>query len=70
VVKTDQTVAVRQVRPGPSEGDVTAIDEGLEPGDQVVVEGVERLREGTKVELKSPGAATPAKAAPPAKAKR
>jgi multidrug efflux system membrane fusion protein len=70
VVKADQTVAVRQVRPGPSEGDVTAIDEGLEPGDQVVVEGTERLREGTKVELKAPGAVTPAKPASPAKAKR
>ena len=35
----------------------------------VVVEGAERLREGSKVELKGPGAATPAKPAAPAKAK-
>ena len=61
---------MRQVTLGPSEGDETAIDEGLAPGDLVVVEGAERLREGSKVELKGPGAPTPAKPAAPAKAKR
>ena len=70
LVKADQTVTVRQVKLGPSEGDETAIDEGLVPGDRVVVEGAERLREGSKVELKGPGAPTPAKPAVPAKAKR
>lgn len=52
LIKADQTVTVRPVRPGPSEGDNTAIDEGLSPGDLVVVEGAERLREGSKVEVK------------------
>ena len=70
LVKADQTVTVRQVKLGPSEADETAIDEGLAPGDRVVVEGAERLREGTKVELKGPGAPTPAKPATPAKAKK
>ena len=55
LVKADQTVTVRQVRLGPTEGDNTAIDEGLSPGDLVVVEGAERLREGSKVELKGQG---------------
>ena len=55
LVKADQTVTVRQVRLGPAEGDQVSIDEGLSPGDLVVVEGAERLREGSKVELKSPG---------------
>ena len=70
LVKADQTVTVRQVKLGPSEGDETSIDEGLAPGDRVVVEGAERLREGTKVELKGPGAPAPAKPAIPAKAKK
>ncbi len=70
LVKADQTVTVRQVKLGPSEGDETAIDEGLVPGDRVVVEGAERLREGSKVELKGPGGPTPAKTAVPAKAKQ
>jgi len=55
LVKPDQTVAVRQVTLGPTEGDEAAIDQGLAPGDQVVVEGAERLREGSKVEVKTPG---------------
>jgi len=59
LVKPDQTVTVRQVRLGPSEGDNSAIDEGLVPGDLVVVEGAERLRDGVKVALKSEGAGNP-----------
>jgi len=55
LVKADQTVTVRQVKLGPSEADETSIDEGLAPGDRVVVEGAERLREGSKVELKGSG---------------
>jgi len=62
LVKADQTVTVRQVHLGPTEGDHAAIDEGLTPGDRVVVEGAERLREGSKVELKRQGPGNSAKA--------
>jgi multidrug efflux system membrane fusion protein len=55
LVKADQTVTVQPVRLGPAEGDNTGIDEGLSPGDLVVVEGVERLRQGSKVEMKGQG---------------
>jgi multidrug efflux system membrane fusion protein len=55
LVKADQTVTVRPVRLGPTEADTASIDEGLSPGDLVVVEGAERLREGSKVELKGQG---------------
>jgi len=51
VVKADKTAEVRPVRAGPSEGDDISIDEGLSPGEIVVVEGADRLREGSKVEL-------------------
>ena len=51
VVKDDQTVAVRPVKLGPSEVDDASIESGVAPGDLVVVDGTEKLREGTKVEL-------------------
>lgn len=50
VVKADNTAAVRPVSPGPSEGDDISV-EGVEPGESVVVEGADRLREGSKVEI-------------------
>lgn len=52
VVKPDHTVTVRPVSLGPTEGDNTVIDKGLSPGERVVVEGAERLREGSRVEDK------------------
>lgn len=56
LVKADQTVTVHPVKVGPAEADDVSIDEGLSPGDLVVVEGADRLREGSRVELKSQGA--------------
>jgi membrane fusion protein, multidrug efflux system len=56
VMKSDQTVTVRPVKVGPADGDDLSIEEGVLPGDAVVVEGAERLREGSRVELPTPGA--------------
>ena len=50
VVKDDQTVTVRPVKVGPIEGENAVIDSGVTPGDVVVVDGTDRLREGAKVE--------------------
>jgi multidrug efflux system membrane fusion protein len=49
VVKDDSTVDVRNVVVGPSEGDDVAINDGLAPGETVVIEGVDRLQRGMKV---------------------
>jgi multidrug efflux system membrane fusion protein len=49
VVKPDSTVTVRQVTVGTSEGDQTEITSGLNPGDVVVMTGVDKLQEGSKV---------------------
>ena len=51
VVNADKTVAVRPVKIGPSQGDNIAIDTGIAPGEVVVVDGTDKLRNGAKVEL-------------------
>ncbi len=56
VIKDDKTVSARNVKLGPSEGDDVAVEEGLAPGELVVVEGAERLQDGSKVEVQDPGA--------------
>jgi multidrug efflux system membrane fusion protein len=49
VVKDDRTVTVRQVTEGTTEGEDTEITSGLDPGDVVVMTGVDKLQEGTPV---------------------
>jgi multidrug efflux system membrane fusion protein len=49
VVKPDSTVTVRPVTVGTTEGDESEIAAGLNPGDVVVMTGVDRLQEGVKV---------------------
>jgi membrane fusion protein, multidrug efflux system len=62
-VKDDNTVTVRPVTVGPTEGLDTAIERGLDAGERVVTDGLDRIREGSKVEISTPGAAN---APPPA----
>ena len=50
LVKPDNTVTVRVVKLGPTQGDNVSIEAGLAPGEQVVVDGADKLREGAKVE--------------------
>ena len=51
VVQEDQTVTVRSITLGPVEGEKVAVETGLKPGEQVVIDGADKLREGTKVKL-------------------
>jgi multidrug efflux system membrane fusion protein len=53
VVKSDSTVTVRQVDEGPTQEDNVAIDNGLSEGEVVVVEGADKLKEGSKVKVAS-----------------
>jgi len=53
VVKADNTVTVRVVTPGPTQEDNIAIGDGLSAGEVVVVEGADKLKEGSKVTLTS-----------------
>jgi len=56
LVREDSTVALRPVTTGATEGLLTAIESGLQAGERVVVDGVDRIREGAKVEVTEPGA--------------
>jgi len=51
VVKDDKSVSVAPVKLGPVQGETTSIASGLAPGDLVVVDGADKLREGATVEL-------------------
>jgi multidrug efflux system membrane fusion protein len=55
LVNPDQTVAVRPITVGTTEGDQSEVTAGLEPGDSVVTVGVDRLEEGGKVNAQVPG---------------
>jgi len=55
LVKSDKTVELRPVEVGETQDGDTAITKGLAVGEPVVVDGAERLREGSKVVVKEPG---------------
>lgn len=57
VVK-DDSVSLRPVQLGPTEGGNIAIASGLKPGEVVVVDGADKLREGAKVTLTLQGGKT------------
>ncbi len=59
VVKADNTVEVRPVKPAETIGPSFVIDEGLKPGERVIVEGIQKARPGAKVDPK-PYAEAPA----------
>jgi multidrug efflux system membrane fusion protein len=60
VVKADSTVTVRPIVIGTTEGDDSEVTSGLAPGEVVVMTGVDKLQEGTKVNAHVPSANTPA----------
>jgi len=57
LVNPDQTVTVRPIMVGTTEGDQSEITSGLQPGDAVVTVGVDRLEEGGKVNAQVAGEA-------------
>jgi multidrug efflux system membrane fusion protein len=56
VVKEGKSVDLRPVTLGPVVNDIVAVEKGLMPGEQVVIDGADKLRQGAKVEVASPGA--------------
>ena len=70
VVKTDSTVTVRPIAIGTTEGDDSEVTSGLAPGEVVVMTGVDKLEEGTKVNTQVPSASPAASPAVKSPAKK
>lgn len=51
VVNADSSVSTRVIKPGPVDGNAMAIEGPLQPDETVVIDGVDRLRDGAKVEV-------------------
>jgi len=62
-VNDDNTVSVKPVKLGPSEGETTVVESGVAPGERVVVDGLDKLKDGAQIEpidrSAAPSAATP-----------
>ena len=50
-VKADGSVAIQTVTTGPSDGDNVAVQTGLKEGDILVIDGGDKLREGSQVKI-------------------
>lgn len=57
VVGADKTVSMRTVTPGATDGDKIAIAKGLKAGETVVIDGADRLSDGSEVSIPAMGKA-------------
>jgi membrane fusion protein (multidrug efflux system) len=49
VVNVDKTISIRPVKLGEASGSMVVIEDGVKPGEQVVVEGLQKIRDGMKI---------------------
>jgi multidrug efflux system membrane fusion protein len=68
VINQDNTVSVRPIKIGPTDGPMAAVESGLSLGDRVVIDGTDRLRDGARVIVPGARSATPATGNPAANA--
>jgi multidrug efflux system membrane fusion protein len=59
LVNADSTVSVRPVKLGATEGDRVEVLSGLAPGDRIVIDGADKLRDGAKINLRAAAGASP-----------
>ena len=57
VIKSDQTASMRTITPGTTDGSVTVV-QGLEPQEVVAVNGFDKILDGAKVTVRTPGKAS------------
>ncbi len=58
------TVEMRNVEVGEQQGDETVITKGIEPGEEVVTDGVDKLEDGAKVSIGQAASTNPASSGP------
>jgi membrane fusion protein, multidrug efflux system len=63
LVNADNTVSVRKIDLGVTDGDRVEVRSGLQPGDKIVVDGADKLRDGAKINVRAEAAAPGAPAA-------
>ena len=63
VVTPDNTAHIKTVQLGPQKGQKVVVSSGLKAGDEVVTEGLDKLRDGMKVDPQQPGSKSVATAA-------
>ena len=49
VVKADNTVTLRKANLGPASADLVSVKDGVTPGERVVIDGLDKLRDGSSV---------------------
>ena len=64
-VQPDQTVKLKTVKLGPTDGTNVAVESGIAPGEKLVIDGMDKLRDGARVEVIT-AASRAAAVAPPA----
>jgi membrane fusion protein, multidrug efflux system len=55
VVKDDQTAELRTVTIRNTEGNDVALASGVQPGEMVVLEGMDKIQDGSRVDVQTPG---------------
>ena len=69
LINAESTVSVRPVQLGVTDSDRVEVLSGLSPGDRVVIDGADKLRDGAKVVVRQPAGADSAPAAAAARGK-
>jgi membrane fusion protein, multidrug efflux system len=59
LINADDTVSVRPVQLGATDGDRVEVRSGLEPGDRIVIDGADKLRDGAKINVRPAADASP-----------
>src|SRR6185437_12045137 len=64
LVNADNTVSVRKVELGVTDGDRVEVRSGLVPGDRIVIDGADKLRDGAKIDVRTEAGSGKPPAAP------